>query len=154
MIRNIRRKEKKMPNRREFDHIGSFNFNVEIEGVTQGSFLEVEGLESITDVAHTANGDDTIRRKRPGRTTYSNLILRRGFNGNSELWDWRKAVTDGRIERKSGSIIISGDDGSEILRYNIFETWPCRWMLSKLNAAGHETLIEEVELVIEKIERG
>jgi phage tail-like protein len=142
-----------MPNRREFDHIGNFNFKVEIEGVTQGAFLEVEGLESTTEVAYTADGDDTTVRKRPARTTCSNLLLRRGFNNNSELWSWYKMVMDGHIERKSGSVIICGDDGSEIMRYNVFEAWPCRWKLSKLSAAEDGTLIEEVEIVVEKIER-
>ncbi|MCP3887364.1 MAG: phage tail protein [Desulfobulbaceae bacterium] len=143
-----------MPNRREFDHIGNFSFKVEIEGVTAGSFMEVEGLESTTEVACTTDGDDRIVRKRPAKTTCSNLLLRRGFKNNDELWNWYKVVLDGHIERKSGSIIICGDDASEIMRYNFYEAWPCRWKLSKLSAAENGTLIEEVEVAIEKIERG
>ena len=38
-----------MPNRRTHDPIGNYNFRVEIEGVTQGAFKAVEGLDSITD---------------------------------------------------------------------------------------------------------
>jgi len=143
-----------MPNRREFDHIANCKFKVEIEGVTQGAFMEVDGLESTTEVEEFADGDNIILRKRPGRTNYSNIILKRGFTHQGELWNWRKMVIDGRIERKSGSIIICGDDGSEIMRYNFYEAWPCRWRSSMLHAMGNSTITEEVELVVEKVEIG
>ncbi len=109
-----------MPNRREFDHIGAFNFKVEIEGVTQSAFSEVLGLETSTDVVEYQDGEDIVLRKRPGRTLYSNIIMRRGYVNTDELWQWRKNVIDGKVERKSGSVILCGDDGSEIMRYNFF----------------------------------
>ena len=146
-----------MPNRREFDHIANCKFKVEIEGVTVGAFMEVDGLESTTEVEEFVDGEDIILRKRPGRTNYSNIILKRGFTWPAqqrELWDWRQAVINGRIERKAGSIIICGDDGSEIMRYNMFEIWPCRWRSSMLHAMGNSTITEEIELVVEKIEIG
>jgi phage tail-like protein len=59
-----------MPNRREFDHIGSFNFRVEIEGVTMAAFRNVEGLDSKTEVVEFQDGNDVVLRKRPGRTSY------------------------------------------------------------------------------------
>ena len=146
-----------MPNRREFDHIANCKFKVEINGVTVGAFMEVDGLESITEVEEFVDGEDIILRKRPGRTNYSNIILKRGFtwpHQQRELWDWRQTVIDGRIERRAGSIIICGDDGSEIMRYNFFEAWPCRWRSSMLHAMGNGTITEELELVVEKIEIG
>ena len=144
-----------MPNRREFDHIANCKFKVEIEGVTQGAFMEVDGLESTTEVEEFVDGDDLLLRKRPGRTSYSNIILKRGFTWpNDELWQWRKKVVDGKIERKSGSIIICGDNGSVIMRYNFFEAWPCRWRSSMLHGMGNSTITEELELVVEKIEMG
>jgi hypothetical protein len=51
-------------------------------------------------------------------------VLTRGFTTSNELWNWHRAVADGRVERKAGSVIVSGDDGSVILRYNFFEAWP------------------------------
>jgi len=142
-----------MPNRREFDHMVNHNFKVEIEGVTVASFMEVSGLESVTEVVETSDGDDLLVRKRPGRTGYSNIVMQRGFTGSDELWKWHKAVTDGRVERKSGSIILCDDTGSEIMRYNFFEGWPCRWKISELSARDRGTLVEEIEIVVEKIER-
>lgn len=143
-----------MPNRREFDHIGNYNFKVEIEGVTVAAFSEVGGLEVITEVIETQDGDDMILRKRPGRTSYSNIVLKRGYTANDELWHWMKKTIDGTLERKSGSVILSGDDLTEIIRYNFFEAWPCRWKGFVLDGKGTGVAVEELEIATEKIERG
>ena len=144
-----------MPNRREFDHIGNYNFKVEISGVTVAAFQEVSGLEVTTEVIETQDGDDLLLRKRPGRTSYSNIVLKRGYTATDELWTWMKAVVDGKVERKSGSVILMGDDGfTEIVRYNFFEAWPCRWKGFVLDGKGTGVAVEELEIAIEKIERG
>ena len=111
-----------MPNRRAFDHIGNFNFKIEIEGVTTGAFRNVEGLDSETEVIEYQDGDDLILRKRPGRTKYSNITLKRGYINNTELWEWRKAVIEGKVQRKSGSIILCADDGGEIIEFTVVGT--------------------------------
>ena len=143
-----------MPNRRTHDHIGNFNFKVEIEGVTQAAFRNVEGLDSETEIVEYQDGDDIILRKRPGRTKYSNVTLKRGYINSTELWDWRKEVIDGKVSRKSGSIILCGDDGEEIMRYNFYEAWPCKWKGFTLDGKGTDVNVEEIELAVEKLEKG
>ena len=143
-----------MPNRREFDHLVNCKFKVEINGVTVGAFAAVDGIESSTEVVNFADGNDIILRKRPGRTSYANIVLKRGFTGSDELWTWYKAVLDGKVERRSGSIVLCGDDGNEIMRYNFFEGWPCRWKSFALDAMKSSNLVEEVEIAVEKVERG
>jgi phage tail-like protein len=142
-----------MPNRRAFDHIGAYNFKVEIEGVTMGAFRNVEGLDSETTVVEFQDGDDMVLRKRPGRTKYSNITLKRGFVNDPALWEWRKKVIDGVVERKSGSVILCADDGTEVVRYNFFEAWPSKWKGFTLDGKGDDVTVEEVELAVEKIER-
>ncbi|MCP3887363.1 MAG: hypothetical protein GY702_00600 [Desulfobulbaceae bacterium] len=130
-------------------------FTVSIEGIAQENFLEIEGLESTTKIVAYDDGYDPIKRKRPGRTSFSNIILRRGYFDNAELWNWRRKVIGGFIERKSGSIVISDKYNNEIARYNFFEAWPCRWETNLLcNTNGHSMPTEEIELVVEKLERG
>lgn len=141
-----------MPNRREHDHIGNYNFKVEIQGVTVAAFQEVGGLEVRTEVIEYQDGDDIVLRKRPGRTSYPNIVLRRGYINTDELWQWVKAVIDGKVERKSGSVILGADDGSEITRYNFFEAWPCKWKGFTLDGKGNGALVEEIEIAVEKIE--
>lgn len=143
-----------MPNRRQNDHIGNYNFKVEIEGVTQGAFAECGGLEVEVEIVETFDGDDPITRKRPGRVHYANLVLKRGYTNNPELWLWTKAVLDGKIERKSGSVILLDDSHDEISRYNFFEGWPCRWKGFEFDRNGVGASVEELEIAVEKVERG
>lgn len=143
-----------MPNRRPFDHLVSNKFKFEIDGVNVGSCSAFEGIDTETDVVIFNNGDDIQVRKRPGRTIYANLVLKRGYINTDELWEWYKAVTEGKIERRSGAIISLADDGSEIMRYNFYEGWPCRWKGMKFDANKNGTLFEEIEIAIEKVERG
>ena len=143
-----------MPNR-TFDHYVTGNFRVEIDGVPVATFLAVEGVEVKTEVIHFADGDAPLAdRKRPGRTTYSNIILKRGVTNNAGLWNWYKKVIDGKVVRKSFSIIVCDDEGNELYRYNCFEAWPCRWKSLALNAEDSNNLIEEIEIAVEKVEKG
>lgn len=145
-----------MPNRRSFDHLFNGRFAIEIEGVTQGAFTACDGLEASIDVVRFADGaiDSVLERKRPGRSRYANIVLRRGSVNNNELWTWFKQALDGKVERKAGSVIVCDDTGKEIYRYNFFEAWPCRWKSLALSTEDPGTLVEELELAVEKIERG
>ncbi|MFK7994337.1 MAG: phage tail protein [Granulosicoccus sp.] len=142
-----------MPNRRANDPIGNRKFRVEIEGVTTSAFRECEGLEVEIDIVEFKEDDELIGRKIPGQVRYSNIILKRGYTANDDLWLWIKSVLDGKIERRSGSIILLAEDASEITRFNFFEAWPCRWKGFVLDTASTGASIEELEIAVEKIEK-
>lgn len=142
-----------MPARRSFDHIGAYNFKVEIEGVTTGAFKAVDGLDSETEVIEFQDGDDLTLHKRPGRTKYANIVLKRGYVNTKEFWEWRKMVVAGKVERKSGSVILLDDAGAEVMRYNFFEAWPCSWRGFSLDGKSSDNAVEEIELAVEKVER-
>jgi len=135
-----------MPNSREYGHLLRNRFRAEIEGVTAGEFAEVSGLESRTEVIKYADGGDPNVHKRPRRTAFSNIILTSSALSSHALWEWYKSVMQGTIERKSGSVIVLGDDMSEKYRYNFFEAWPCRWKSLQLDAKSQVTLVEEIEI--------
>jgi phage tail-like protein len=140
-------------NRRGHDHIGQYNFKVEIDGVTEAAFKAVDGLDSETEIIEYQDGDDMILRKRPGRTKYSNITCKRGYVTTTELWDWRKTVMDGGVQRKSGSIVLMNDKSEEIMRYNFFEAWPAKWKGFSLDGKGADVAVEEIEFVVEYWER-
>ena len=140
-----------MPNRRAHDHIGNFNFKVEIEGVTQGAFAEVSGLDSETEVVEYQDGDDIILRKRPGRTRYSNIVLTRGYTHSDELWNWRKTVLDGQTERKPGAVVLMDEAQQPVLRWNFEEGWPSKWEGPSLNAKNSEVSVETMEITVEQV---
>jgi phage tail-like protein len=142
-----------MPNRRPHDHLTGALFRIEISGVTQGAFTSLDGLEARVDVVTYADGSDLVVRKRPGRVHYGNITLKRGFVASDELWQWFQAVAQGQVDRRAGSVILTADDGSEIVRYNFYEGWPCRWKNFALNSMATEGMVEEIEIAVERIER-
>ncbi len=139
---------------RGHDHIGNFNFRIEIEGLASASFKQMEGLGSETEVIEYGGTVDQIVRKRPGRHKFTDITLKRGYTNNPELWEWRRGVMDGNVVRKSGSIIICADEGTEIMRYNFFDAWPTKWKGFSLDGKGTDGLIEELTLTIERLEKG
>ncbi len=127
------------------------HFSVEIDGINVGNFKEVSGLNSETEVVEDRGGKDKTAHKIPGKLRYQNIVLKRGWTGSPELWKWRKSVIDGKVERKSGSIILYNSEDKEMLRYNFFEGWPCKWEGPSLTGGSTETMIETVEIVHEGV---
>jgi phage tail-like protein len=137
------------------DPYKAFNFLVEIDGITSARFCEVTGLQSETDVIeYREGGGSTTVRKLPGLTKYANLILRGGITQDAELWHWRKAVEQGNLDRRNGSIVLLADDGTEVLRWNFTSGWISKWEGPALNATGSEVAIETIEIAHEGLERG
>ena len=42
-----------------------------------------------------------VVRKKPGRTTYANIVLERGYTATDDLWQWRKNIEDEKIDRRA-----------------------------------------------------
>jgi phage tail-like protein len=142
------------------DLFGSYNFLLEIAGVTGdarqivGGFKTVSGMDSETEVIEFKQGNDMVVRKKPGRTTFANIVLERGYTATDDLWLWRKNIEDGVIDRRSGSIIILDQDGqTEVARYNFFEGWPCKWYVPDMDSDSSSMAIEKIEIAVEKVER-
>ena len=131
-----------------------FNFLVEIEGIARAGFSEASGLDSETTVIeYRLGGEPRTVRKLPGLTKYGNLILRRGVTKDAELWNWRKTVVDGKVVRRNGSGTLLDDDGTEVVRWNFFNGWICKWEGPALNAKANEVAIETIEIAHEGLER-
>ena len=136
--------------------LGGISFKVEIPGVITGPFESISGLESETEVIEFKDDGELVSRKKPGRTTYSNITLKRGYTASDELYVWRKTIIDGDVDnnRRTGSIILIDPAGNEIERFTFFEAWPVRYKNYEIESDGKNVLIEEIEIVVEKIERG
>ena len=139
---------------------GQYNFLLEIQGVVSdnkiivGGFKSVSGMDSETEVISFKQGNDTVVRKKPGRTTYANIVLERGYTATDDLWQWRKNIEDGKIDRRSGSVIILDQDGqTEVARYNFYEGWPCKWNVPDMDSDSSSMAIEKIEIAVEKVER-
>lgn len=131
-----------------------YRFIVEIDGIVQASFLEVEGLNVTVEVIEYREGaDPTSAMLMPGLPHYGPLILRNGLTKNNELLDWMEKTVGGRLERKNLSVVILNAEGNEIARYNVWNAWPSRWSLGKLDSLGVGPIIEELVIQYEGFER-
>ncbi len=135
------------------DPYTSFNFLVEIEGITSASFSECEGLGAETTVIEYREGGDKGARKLAGQTRYFCITLKRGVTDNRELWQWYREVTKGNVQRRNGSVVLLAADGTEKVRWNFFNAWPCKWAGPSFSAKGNDVAIETLVLAHEGIER-
>ncbi|MES2639682.1 MAG: phage tail protein [Myxococcota bacterium] len=140
---------------------GAYNFLLEVQGIISdnkiivGGFKSMSGMDSETEIVEFKQGNDTVVRKKPGRTTYANIVLERGYTATDDLWQWRQNIENGKIDRRSGSIIILDQDGqTEVARYNFYEGWPCKWYVPDMNSDSSAMAIEKIEIAVEKVERG
>jgi phage tail-like protein len=138
------------------DPYRNFDFRVEIQGVIQAgfSFAEVSGFgASVEIVEHREGGTAKSMRKLPGKTTYPNIVLKRGLTQDSELWDWFQDVINGKIVRQSGAIIVIDYDGTDAVRWNFTQGWPTKMTGPDLNAKGNDVAIDTLEIAHEGLER-
>ena len=143
-----------MANGEKMDPYRAFSFTVEIGGMQQASFAEATGFGSNNDAIEYREGDDpTTVRKLPGLTKYSNITLKWGLTDSRELYDWYRGITQGKIDRRNGSIVLIDLQGEEKVRWNFFRAWPTKWDGPDFNAEGTEVAIETLELAHERIER-
>ena len=137
------------------DPYRNYNFLVEIDGLTHASFQECTGLDATTEpIEYREGGDNTTVRKLPGRTSYSDINLKRGLSDSKELWDWFKQVRDGNVSLKNGSIVVYDlANSTEVARWNFVRAWPTRWEGPSFNATGNEIAVESLTIVHEGVER-
>jgi phage tail-like protein len=137
------------------DPFRSFNFLVEIDGISQASFIECTGLEATTEVIETREGgNNTTMAKLPGKTSYSDITLKWGLTASDELWRWRQDVIDGSVTRRNGSIVVYDlANKAEMARWNFVAAWPTKWDGPSLNAKGNDIAIETLVLAHEGITR-
>ena len=129
----------------------SFRFRIEIEGLEVCSFNEVTGLAAETEVESFREGGLNLHeRQLAGPTKWpSKLVLKRGMADIEDLWKWYKDVRDGRIERKTVSIVLQDSAGVEKRRWVFQKSCPVKWSGPTFKADTAEVAFESIELIHE-----
>jgi phage tail-like protein len=132
-------------------------FRLEIGAVTIASFSQATIPETTTEPVEYRDGIDTpTMRKLPGLTSYGNLSLQKGVTENSiELFEWRKAVEEGRMgdARTDIAVVLLDEEGNDAARWKFEAAWPTNYDAPDLDSSGNEVAIESLEIVHEKMER-
>jgi phage tail-like protein len=140
------------------DPLVSFHFRLDLEGTPVGYFTECSHIGSESEVVEhkvVDEGGNEIIRKVAGKLAWNNVILSRGVTSDTEMWEWRKLVEDGKTSaaRHHVSIIMLGQDGTtKVARWELANAWPCR--IEAPNVLGSDEIgIEEIEITCEGMER-
>ena len=138
--------------------IGALRWYLEIDGITEGIFQSVDGLNSETEIIehrHTGPKGNLIINKVPGALKWGNITLKRGITDDKKLQDWRKKIEDGQIEanRKNGTITLYSPDLKPVAKYSFVKAWPTKWNASTLDATQNSMAIETLELAHEGLTR-
>ena len=141
-----------MGKQKRADPYGSFNFLVEIDGLTAAGFTEVSGLDVEVSVIEYREGGDFLTRKLPGLKKYSNITLKRGWSQDTSLWNWMNQILEGNIQRADGAITLLDDARQPVSRWRFQNGWPCKWLGPTLDAKSGGFAIETLEIVHEKLE--
>jgi phage tail-like protein len=106
---------------------GDFNlsnkFSIEIDGVLSGGIHSVSGSQNV-DIVEYKDGEDGVIHTRPGNNNPGQMTITKDWSNTSEWLIWRKAVLNGKVERKSVSVIFHNDAGEEAGRMNAIECSP------------------------------
>ena len=136
------------------NYIGSFHFRVQIEGINDplDGFIKVSPIVSTTENVEFKHGLDRAIRKNPGRTTFEDVVLERVYSGLDEFSQWRQRIVDGEIDRRTVSIEYLKPDGVTVVRrYELYNTYPCKWELPEMDGGGSNAAIEKITLAVERV---
>lgn len=128
-----------------------FHYRVEFEGSKQPNdarFQTVSGLSVEYDIEeYREGGENRFTHKLPGRTKYSDLVLKRGLLIGSDVTTWVVAAFRERSFRPRTINVILMNEKSEALRtWNVVHAVPKRWSVSDLNANESSLVVETLEL--------
>jgi phage tail-like protein len=128
---------------------GNCNFRVEIDRLENFAFDEVILPELMIAADEVREGSLNVptSRKFPGRPSLTNLVLRRGFNGRLDLYQWYcQAMTNSEGAVRRVSVVLEDEQGNEVTRWNLGEAFPVRYSFTPLNGLDGSPLIETLEI--------
>ncbi len=119
------------------------------------AFDEVLLPELLIEVEEFREGTDRNRssRKIPGLTRYTNLVLRRGFAGMLDLFQWWRLAAIGDAGARQTIVIhLLNDERNPVASWRLNGAFPVRYAFSPLNGLDGSPLIETLEVSCDAVE--
>jgi len=133
----------------------SYNFRLEIAGVTEAYFHECANIGvTVQTVKWRSGGNNQVVHSLPGRVDPNDITLRAGVTSSTDMWKWLQSAVEGKVDRKNVSIVLLDNDGStEVMRFNLMQAWISQWTLGPLNALSNGVAIQDMTLTYETLQR-
>jgi phage tail-like protein len=137
------------------DPFRAYSFTLNIQGVVQGHFTQVGGLQiDIKPIKYREAGNAQIVHHLPGLVDYGLVELRYGLTTSSEMFDWLMTGVAGSVQRKNISIIMLDDAGvNPLTQWDLANAWVSRWNGAALNAMNSEVAFESMWLAFDTLVR-
>ncbi|CAH1213494.1 MULTISPECIES: phage tail protein [Paenibacillus] len=136
------------------DPYRNFRFRIEVEGIQQAGFSEISGFDASLSVIEYREGNETITpRKLPGLAKYGNISLKWGVTDSMDMYNWMSESIQGKISRKTVTIIAINEEGGDVATWQVIEAWPSKYSAPSFKGTGNEVAIESLELAHEGMTR-
>ena len=125
-----------------------FTISVKIDGEDFGSVTAINNLGVETPTAE--------ERKRPGRTKYSNITLKRSYTGSMDLQEWAtKTTTEGELCKdcsRNITINMISRSGEVVRTFNLIDAVPVSWKVDTESGNTGSTATETLEFRVNRID--
>jgi phage tail-like protein len=122
----------------------------------QAGFSEVSGLGIEVNIAEYRNGNEKNNavRKIPGSYKVTDITLKRGVIGATDLYEWldQMRAGDPNARRAITIQLLAEDRSGPVVTWKLAEAQPIKYTGPTFNGAGTEVAIEELVLACERIE--
>jgi phage tail-like protein len=136
------------------DPYRNFRFRVEVEGIQQAGFSEVSGFDASLDIVEYREGNQVITpRKLPGLAKYGNITLKWGVTDSMDMYTWMADCIQGKVTRKTVTIIAIDESGADVATWQVIEAWPTKYTAPNFNATANEVAVDSLELAHEGMTR-
>jgi phage tail-like protein len=144
-------------------YFNKFKFLIEIDSITYAGFQKMSELSAEAAKVEHWEGGSLIPNKSPGRLTYADVTLERGATLDLELFSWFEEVADataglggaGLIDdayKRTLDLVQLDRDDSELLRWNIVNAWPMKFVAGAWDMTSDEKVITSVTLAFDYFE--
>jgi phage tail-like protein len=137
------------------DPLRAYSFTLNIQGVVQGHFTAVSGLQiDIRPIKYREAGNAQIVHHLPGLVDYGLVELRFGLTTSREMFDWLMTGVRGAVERKNVSIIALDNAGvNHVTQWDLSNAWVSRWSGAPMDALSSQVAVESMALAFDGLAR-
>jgi phage tail-like protein len=130
----------------------SFGAAAEVLGAIVGGFSECTGIEMTMKIEEFSEGGRNGEVLRfPGRTSWTNITLKKGIAAGTALWDWHYSFVEGRGRRRDGVIMLLNEMRAPSAIWQFTRGLPAKYTGPSLSATQNNVAIESIEIAHEGI---
>jgi phage tail-like protein len=134
-----------------------FKVDIQIDETTDGDarFSEVSGLTTeLSTEELQEGGENRFSHRLPGKTKYSNLVLKRGVLTGSKLVKWFTDAIDAlEVSPADVKVTLLNENHEPLMGWSFVKAYPVKWQFSDLKATENSIVVETVELVYQFFRR-